>query len=327
MTISELVDDVVLSPNYTPYRYEVTRLTPHHTAMIGDAWDIANVFKPTSRQASCNYAIGVDGSIVCVVPEEYRSWCTSSFDQDMRAITFELSDCDYDWNISEATQEAFINLCVDLIKRYPSLGGSFDWTGDMGGNVTVHRWFSATACPGDPLYNMLGELGDEINRRLHGGGGGEDDDEVKTEDIQAIVNAVTFMGEPFNNEGMYYQAHVAYEGWQNPLRDGQIAGTAGKGLGIEAIELRPPRDVGMKVSAHIAGIGWRDYEVGEGCIVGTTGEGRAIEALKIDAKVPIKYRAHVQNVGWQPWVSNGEIAGTTGESLQIEAFQLILEKA
>ena len=168
MTVSDLADGCVLSPNYTPSRWNVTRLTPHHTAMIGDAWDIANVFKPTSRQASCNYAIGVDGSIVCVVPEEYRAWTSSSYDNDMQAITFELSDCDYDWNISKATQEAFINLCVDLIRRYPSLGGSFNWTGDMSGNVTVHRWFAATACPGDPLFNMLGRLGDEINRRLGG---------------------------------------------------------------------------------------------------------------------------------------------------------------
>ena len=177
MTVSSLADDCVWSPNYTPGRWEVTRLTPHHTAMIGDAWDIARVFKPTSRQASCNYAIGVDGSIVCVVDEGNRSWCSSSYDNDMRAITFELSDCDYNWNISEATQEAFINLCVDLIQRYPSLGGSFNWTGDFGGNVTVHRWFAATACPGDPLLGMLPRLGAEINRRL------EEEDMPSVEEI------------------------------------------------------------------------------------------------------------------------------------------------
>lgn len=170
MTWSSLVDDVMLSPNYTPGRWNVTRLTPHHTAMIGDAWDIARLFQPTSRQASCNYAIGVDGSIVCVVQEENRSWCTSSYEQDMQAITFELSDCDYDWNISDATIESYINLCVDLIRRYPSLGGSYNWTGDLSGNVTVHRWFAQTACPGEPLFNMQEEIMKEVNRRLDGGG-------------------------------------------------------------------------------------------------------------------------------------------------------------
>ena len=177
MTVSSLADGCVLSPCKTIGRWEVTRLTPHHTAMIGDAWEIASVFKPASRQASCNYAIGVDGSIVCVVDEDNRSWCSSSYDNDMRAITFELSDCDYDWNISDATLESYINLCVDIIQRYPSLGGSYRWTGDLSGNVTVHRWFAATACPGDPLFNMQHELMQEINRRL------EDDDMPSLDEI------------------------------------------------------------------------------------------------------------------------------------------------
>ena len=321
MTVSELADDVVLSPNYTAGRWEVTRLTPHHTAMIGDAWDIANVFKPTSRNASCNYAIGNDGSIVCVVDEDNRAWTSSSYDNDMRAITFEISDCDYDWNISEAAQEAFIELCVDLIRRYPSLGGSFDWTGDMSGNVTVHRWFAATACPGDPLYNMLGRLGDEINRRLQGGG--EDDDEVKPEDIQKIVSAMTFIGEPFNNDGTYYKAHVSNIGWQDAIRDGQVAGTQGEGLAIEAIELIP--SVQLNVSAHLSYTGWVDYTITpDGGIIGTTGESRPIEALRIDCKEPVRYRVHVAGIGWQGWKRNGELAGTTGESRAIEAFQLVV---
>ena len=39
----------------------------------------------------------------------------------------------------------------------------------------------------------------------------------------------------------------------------------------------------------------------------------------------IYYRAHVENVGWQDYVKNDEIAGTVGESLQIEAIQIKLE--
>lgn len=178
MTVSSLAKGCIWSPNYTEGRWNVTRLTPHHAAMIGTAEQIAAVFKPTSRQASCNYAIGVDGDIVCVVDEDDRSWCSSSYDNDMQAITFELSDCDYDWNISDATIESYINLCVDLIQRYPSLGGSYNWTGDMDGNVTVHRWFAATACPGDQLYDLQDYIMEEVNRRLRG----EEEDEVITKD-------------------------------------------------------------------------------------------------------------------------------------------------
>lgn len=168
MTISSLADGCDFSPNYTDYRYEITRLTPHHTACVADAWTIASMFKSTGRQASCNYAIGNDGSIVCVVPEEFRAWTSSSWDNDMRAITFEISDADGDWNISDAAIEAYVKLCVDLIQRYPGLGGSYDWTGDMDGNITLHRWFAATACPGPDLGSDWRQraIMEEVNRRL-----------------------------------------------------------------------------------------------------------------------------------------------------------------
>lgn len=45
---------------------------------------------------------------------------------------------------------------------------------------------------------------------------------------------------------------------------------------------------------------------------------------KLNYNNQIKYRAHVQNVGWQDWVSGGEVAGTTNRSLRLEALQLDL---
>lgn len=39
----------------------------------------------------------------------------------------------------------------------------------------------------------------------------------------------------------------------------------------------------------------------------------------------IVYRAHVSNIGWMPWVRNGESAGTTGRGLPIEAVEMRLE--
>lgn len=326
MPYSDLVDGCSWSPNHYSGRRAVTRITPHHTACVADAWTIASMFKSTSRQASCNYAIGNDGSLVCVVDESDTAWTSSSWDNDSLAITVEISDCDYDWNIGDAAIETYINLCVDLIKRYPSLGGEYDYTGDTDGNVTFHRWFSATACPGPHLGSdsLQAYIQSEVNRRL--GGGEREDDEVKAEDIIAIVNSIALIGEPFNSEGMYYAGHISGIGWCAPVRDGQVIGTVGRGAAIEAIEFNPPKDIEMKVSAHLSNVGWVDKEIpGSGATIGTTGESRPIEALKIEASVPLRYRVHVQNIGWMPWVSNGEVAGTTGKSLQIEAFQLVLE--
>ena len=36
----------------------------------------------------------------------------------------------------------------------------------------------------------------------------------------------------------------------------------------------------------------------------------------------LKYRAHVQTWGWQPWVHDGQAAGTTGYSKRMEAIQI-----
>ena len=36
--------------------------------------------------------------------------------------------------------------------------------------------------------------------------------------------------------------------------------------------------------------------------------------------VGVQYSAHVQDIGWMPFVSDGQTAGTTGRSLRMEAF-------
>lgn len=78
MTVSSLADSSILSPNgYFPRAYEITRLTPHHTACVATAEQIAGMFLG-DRPASCNYAIGYDGSIVCVVEEQNAPWTSSS---------------------------------------------------------------------------------------------------------------------------------------------------------------------------------------------------------------------------------------------------------
>jgi len=38
----------------------------------------------------------------------------------------------------------------------------------------------------------------------------------------------------------------------------------------------------------------------------------------------IRYRAHVQNIGWQGWRTDGQTAGTVGQSLRIEAVEIVL---
>ena len=45
----------------------------------------------------------------------------------------------------------------------------------------------------------------------------------------------------------------------------------------------------------------------------------------INAAVGCSYRTHVQNIGWQGFVSNGVISGTEGQSLRLEGIEVKLE--
>ena len=38
----------------------------------------------------------------------------------------------------------------------------------------------------------------------------------------------------------------------------------------------------------------------------------------------LSYRVHIQDIGWQEWKKNGEIAGTTGQKKRIEAIEMKL---
>jgi len=36
----------------------------------------------------------------------------------------------------------------------------------------------------------------------------------------------------------------------------------------------------------------------------------------------LRYRVHVADLGWLPWVCTGEMSGTTGQSRRVEAIQI-----
>ena len=62
---------------------------------------------------------------------------------------------------------------------------------------------------------------------------------------------------------------------------------------------------------------------------GTEGKSKRLEAIQIELLNPeytggIKYKTHVQTIGWQEWVENGALSGTEGKSKRLEAIQIEL---
>lgn len=52
--------------------------------------------------------------------------------------------------------------------------------------------------------------------------------------------------------------------------------------------------------------------------------GQIVKAATTSSDVSVTYTGHVQNVGWQNWVSDGTEAGTDGRSLRVEALKIKL---
>lgn len=164
---SNLSTKEILSPNYNKRNAPVLKFTPHHTAVVAPAENIARGFQSKAREASSNYVIGGDGTIILCVPEEYRAWTSGNADNDHQAITVEVCNSTGapDWKVSDAALEALINLGVDICKRYNLPG--FTWTGNKNGTLTIHKMFQATACPGPYLESKMPYIAEEITKRIN----------------------------------------------------------------------------------------------------------------------------------------------------------------
>ena len=177
MKSSKLVSYTGLSPNHSGRRtHAIDRITPH--AVVGQlpVERICGCFAGKDRQASCNYAIGADGRIGLCVDEQNRSWCSSSRDNDQRAVTIECaSDVTEPYAMKPEVYAALVNLCADICRRNGKK--RLVWIADRDEALryevreeemllTVHRWFARKSCPGNWLFGKLGDLVQAVNSRL-----------------------------------------------------------------------------------------------------------------------------------------------------------------
>ena len=169
MSNSSLVDYTKISPNRTsPRNHAIDRITIHHMAGNLSVETCGNVFAPSSRQASANYGIDSDGRVGMYVEEKDRSWCSSNSANDHRAVTIEVADdvIGNGWHSSDKAMNKLIELCVDICRRNGI--AKLVYTGDTKGNLTMHKWFAATDCPGAYLESKFPWIADQVNKILEG---------------------------------------------------------------------------------------------------------------------------------------------------------------
>ena len=187
-TNSSLATVRMISPNRTPNRnHAIDTITIHCFVGQVTAKRGCEVFQPSSRKASCNYVVGYDGSIGLCVEEKDRSWCSGGTDKkgnpirvngisgssnDYQAVTIEVaSDTKHPYTITDKAMAALIELCTDICRRNGIK--QLLWKGDKTlvgrvaqQNLTVHRWFANKACPGDYIYERLGDIAAKVNAKL-----------------------------------------------------------------------------------------------------------------------------------------------------------------
>ena len=187
MSNSSLVNVTMLSPNYGSRTHKIDTITIHHMACNLSVEACGAGFAARSRNASSNYGVGTDGRIGMYVEEKNRSFCSSSFENDNRAITIEVANDSKgpDWHVSDTALEATINLCVDICKRNNIK--KLNYTGDKSGNLTMHQWFAYTACPGPYLSSKFPYIAEEVNRRL---GVTEDFKDIVTDNVLSIGDVI-----------------------------------------------------------------------------------------------------------------------------------------
>ena len=119
MSNSPLVSYTKISPNKTsPRNKKIDTITIHCVVGQCSVEALGNIFAPTSRQASSNYGVGVDGRIGMYVEEKDRSWCSSSGANDHRAITIEVaSDTKHPYAVNDKAFAALIDLVTDICQR------------------------------------------------------------------------------------------------------------------------------------------------------------------------------------------------------------------
>lgn len=166
MSNSSLVVYTKLSPNCTKMTNKVNKkITIHHMAGNLSVETCANVFQG-SRKASSNYGIGSDGRIALYVNECDRAWTSSSSENDGQAVTIEVANNSGspNWTVSDKAYASLINLCEDVCRRNNIK--EINFTGNKNGNLTMHKWFASTACPGPYLEPRFKDIAAQVNARL-----------------------------------------------------------------------------------------------------------------------------------------------------------------
>ncbi|MCX4763601.1 hydrolase [Streptomyces sp. NBC_01275] len=170
-----------------------------------------------------------------------------------------------------------------------------------------------------------------------GGGGGGDttSKEPAAPEEETAADAVMKVAAQSDGRHICYRAYVADQGWQDPVCDGAIAGTTGKGIPIKALNIATSGTKGVNGNgAHVVegwptGGDWSHAADGVDMYIGSTKEALSpMEGFTIGVNDgSVCQSTHIKNTGWlamgctkpTEWVYAGS---PMEQKLQLEAVRL-----
>ena len=172
-TNSSLVSYVDLSPgNYGPRSHAIDTITIHHMAGNLSVETCGKLFH--KKKGNSNYGIGTDGRVALYVEEKNGAWTSGNKANDMRAITIEVANNSGapNWTISQQALNSLLLLCADICRRNNIK--ALVWSANKadrvnhknGVNMTMHKDFQATACPGPFIESIEGLIAIAVNQML-----------------------------------------------------------------------------------------------------------------------------------------------------------------
>lgn len=206
MSNSKLVNYVKISPNSNPRTGKISKITIHHTACNITVERLGQIFAPKTRKGSSNYGVDGDGRVGMYVEEKNRAWTSSNWQNDNVAVTIEVANSGGapEWKVSDKALKKTIELCVDICLRnnIPKLV----YTGDSRGNLTTHKMFVPTVCPGPYLESKMTYIANEVNKGIQAAKSKATDKQVQLQQYREIVQKKT----NFTDETMTYLENYKY---------------------------------------------------------------------------------------------------------------------
>ena len=131
-----------------PYtkRAKTTAIAVHWVGNPGtSAINNRNYFQTTDRSVSSNYIVGLQGEVICCIPDAEMSWCTNQ----ANSYTVSIETCHPDWTgaFGSKTYASLVELTAQLCRKYglhPQHGG-----------VIRHYDVTGKVCPKSVSYTHL----------------------------------------------------------------------------------------------------------------------------------------------------------------------------